>query len=43
MSQRGKNRYYRLFEELAALGIEAEPAVYDEAFAEEDGKFPPSP
>jgi hypothetical protein len=29
------NRYRRIFEELAALGIHAEPAVYDEAFAEE--------
>jgi uncharacterized protein DUF6815 len=31
----GNNRFYRIFEELAALGIEAQPAVYDEAFAEE--------
>lgn len=31
----GNNRFYRIFEELAALGILAEPAVYDEAFAEE--------
>jgi hypothetical protein len=31
----GNNRYYRIFEELAALGIRAEPAVYDEAFADE--------
>ncbi|HJU19200.1 MAG TPA: Cj0069 family protein [Stellaceae bacterium] len=29
------NRFYRVFEELAALGIQAEPAVYDEAFADE--------
>lgn len=29
------NRFYRVFEELAALGIAAEPAVYDEAFAAE--------
>lgn len=29
------NRYVRIFEELAALGIIAEPAVYDEAFADE--------
>jgi hypothetical protein len=29
------NRFYRIFEELAALCIDAEPAVYDEAFAEE--------
>ena len=29
------NRFYRIFEELAALGIEAAPAVYDEAFAGE--------
>jgi hypothetical protein len=29
------NRFHRIFEELAALGIEAEPAVYDEAFADE--------
>ena len=27
------NRFYRIFEELAAVGIHAEPAVYDEAFA----------
>ena len=27
------NRFHRIFEELAALGIDAEPAVYDEAFA----------
>lgn len=27
------NRFHRVFEELAALGIEAEPAVYDESFA----------
>src|SRR6516225_4133510 len=29
------NRFYRIFEELAAVGIDAEPAVYDEEFAEE--------
>src|SRR3954452_21175646 len=29
------NRFYRVFEELAALGIHAEPAVYDEAFADD--------
>jgi hypothetical protein len=29
------NRFYRIFEELAALGVYAEPAVYDEEFAEE--------
>ncbi len=29
------NRFHRIFEELSALGIEAEPAVYDEAFAAE--------
>jgi hypothetical protein len=29
------NRFYRVFEELAALGISAEPAVYDETFANE--------
>ena len=29
------NRFYRIFEELAAVGIHAEPAVYDEEFAEE--------
>ncbi|HWD58687.1 MAG TPA: Cj0069 family protein [Stellaceae bacterium] len=29
------NRFHRIFEELAALGVEAEPAVYDEAFADE--------
>ena len=29
------NRFHRIFEELAALGIEAEPAVYDEAFADD--------
>jgi hypothetical protein len=28
------NRFYRVFEELSVLGIEAEPAVYDEAFAD---------
>lgn len=29
------NRFHRIFEELAAVGIEAEPAVYDDAFADE--------
>jgi hypothetical protein len=29
------NRYHRIFDELAALGIDAEPAVYDEEFADE--------
>jgi hypothetical protein len=29
------NRYHKIFEELAALGIQVEPAVYDETFAEE--------
>ena len=29
------NRFHRIFEELAALNIEAEPAVYDETFADE--------
>ena len=29
------NRYQRVFEELAALGIAAEPAVFDEEFAGE--------
>jgi hypothetical protein len=29
------NRYHRVFEELDAVGIAAEPAVYDEAFADE--------
>src|SRR5580693_144755 len=29
------NRFHRIFEELSALGIAAEPAVYDEAFADE--------
>jgi hypothetical protein len=29
------NRFHRVFEELSALGIDAEPAVYDEAFAGE--------
>ncbi len=29
------NRFHRIFEELALLGITAEPAVYDEAFADE--------
>ena len=30
-----KNRFYRIFEELAAVGIRAEPAVYDETVANE--------
>ena len=29
------NRFYRIFEELAAVGIHTEPAVYDEEFANE--------
>src|SRR5438105_12364792 len=29
------NRFYRVFEELAALGINAEPAVYDDDIAGE--------
>jgi hypothetical protein len=29
------NRYHRVFAELRALGIEAEPAVYDEEFEDE--------
>ena len=29
------NRFHRIFEELAALGIDAEPAVFDEDFADE--------
>jgi hypothetical protein len=29
------NRFHRVFEELAAIGIHAEPAVFDEAFADE--------
>src|SRR5207244_10545702 len=29
------NRYHRIFAELAALGIDAEPAVYAEEFADE--------
>src|SRR5436305_3872037 len=29
------NRFYRIFEELAAAGIHAEPAIYDEDFAGE--------
>ena len=29
------NRFYRIFEELAAVGIRAEPAVYDEDFADD--------
>ena len=29
------NRFYRVFEELAAAGIDAEPAVYDEDMADE--------
>src|SRR5579875_2407905 len=27
------NRFFRIFEEMAALGIDAEPAVFDESFA----------
>jgi len=29
------NRFHRVFEELAAIGTHAEPAVFDEAFADE--------
>src|SRR3979490_508493 len=29
------NRFHRVFEELTALGIDAEPAVFDEDFADE--------
>ena len=29
------NRFYRIFEELAGVGINPEPAVYDEEFAAE--------
>src|SRR5215213_8083484 len=29
------NRFHRIFEELAQLGLQAEPAVYDETFADE--------
>src|SRR3974390_2851175 len=29
------NRFHRIFEELAAVGIHAEPAIYDEDFADE--------
>jgi hypothetical protein len=29
------NRFHRIFEELAALGVKAEPAVYDESFTDE--------
>ena len=32
---RANNRFHRIFEELAAVGIHAEPAVYDEDFADE--------
>src|SRR5690348_3418012 len=28
------NRFFRIFEELAAIGIAAEPAVFDESFAD---------
>ncbi len=31
----GNNRFHRVFEELAAIGVHAQPAVYDEAFADE--------
>jgi hypothetical protein len=31
----GNNRYYRIFEELAALGIDAEPAVYSDDLVDE--------
>ena len=29
------NRFHRVFEELAAIGVDAQPAVYDEEFADE--------
>src|SRR5947208_14509931 len=29
------NRYHSIFEELAGVGIHAEPAIYDESFADE--------
>jgi hypothetical protein len=29
------NRFHRVFEELAAIGIQAKPAVFDEEFADE--------
>src|SRR5258705_3067536 len=29
------NRFYRVFEELAAIGVQPEPAVFDEEFVEE--------
>ena len=29
------NRFHRVFEELAAVGVHAEPAIYDEEFADE--------
>ncbi|MFL5267079.1 MAG: Cj0069 family protein [Stellaceae bacterium] len=29
------NRFYRIFEELVAVGIQAEPTVYDETFADD--------
>jgi hypothetical protein len=32
---RQNNRFHRVFEELAAVGITAEPAVYDDEFADE--------
>src|SRR5215472_2345438 len=32
------NRFHRIFEELAAVGIRAEPAVYHEDFADEVGE-----
>lgn len=32
---RENNRFLRIFEELATLGVTAEPAVYDETFADE--------
>jgi hypothetical protein len=31
----GNNRFHQVFEALAALGIHAEPAVYDEDFADD--------
>jgi hypothetical protein len=35
------NRFYRIFREPATLGINAEPAVYDEAFAENGPRTAP--
>jgi hypothetical protein len=35
LQRRKSNRRHRVFEELAAIGVDAEPAVYDEKFADE--------